>query len=223
MKIFSDGLTRIAKLGLLALAGLLSVLCVISLASRHAGHRKLSGLIDRYRTANQDAQVAPDGKNPSKATSPQEECVKRITDRNVFSPPKKKAFSAKLLGVLGDAAIFAPDKFVKVGESISGAKVMEIGSDWVQLEYEGKPLKLSVFGPGDAAAGPSGPSMPSGPMGAQRGAMVVSGGGPPRMPPSGFKIPPEMIERLKQASPEEREKALSRMPPEIREKIKQAM
>lgn len=222
MKVSSDGFLRVAKLSVLALAVLLSVLSIVALASRHGEHREVSALIERYSKTNREQEKARDPKESKKGKSPQDEQVKRINTRNIFSAAKKKSFSAKLLGILGDWAVFAPDKLVKVGESISGAKVKEIGPDWVALEYEGKPKKLFVFGSTGEASGPSRPgrpSMPSAPPGMPEGAMVVSPGRSGRAMPPGFEVTPEMIEKFKQLTPEQREKALSRMPPEVRAKL----
>ena len=225
MKVSSDGFLRVAKLSVLALAVLLSVLSIVALASRHGEHGEVSALIERYSKTNQEQEKAQDPKESKKGKSPQDEQVERIKRRNVFSPAKKKSFSAKLIGILGDWAIFAPDKLVKVGESVSGAKVTEIGPDWVALEYEGKPKKLFVFGSTGKASGPSPPdrpgrpSMPSGPPGMPKGAMVVSAGRSAKAMPPGFQVTPEMIEQFKKLTPEQREKALSRMPPEVRAKL----
>lgn len=226
MKVSSDGFLRVAKLSVLALAVLLSVLSIVALASRRGDHREVSTLIERYSKTNQEQEKAQDPKESKKGKSPQDEQVERIKRRNVFSPVKKKSFSAKLLGVLGDWAVFAPDKLVKVGGSVSGAKVTEIGPDWVALEYEGKPKKLFVFGSAGGAPGPSGPSapsgppgMPSGPPGMPRGAMVVRSGRSAKAMPAGFQVTPEMIEQFKKLTPEQREKALSSMPPEMRAKL----
>lgn len=223
IRIFSGGVSRIAKVSAVAVAGVLTVLSVVALASRHGDHKEVSALIDRYCKTDEQQGAGDTAKDPKKGKSPQDEQVERIQKRNIFSPAKKKGFSAKLMGILGDSAIFAPSEFVKVGQSVSGAKVKEIGPDWVVVEYEGKPKKLFVFGSGGAPSGPSGPSMPPGSRGMPGGRVIVSSGRtPPAMPP-GFKVTPEMIEQFKQLSPDQREKALSRMPPEVRAKLEKGM
>ena len=146
-----------------------------------------------------------------KGKSPQDEQVERICKRHMFSPaPPKKGFSANLTGVLGDEAFFdGKDKGYKVGQSYKGAKIKEIGPDWVELEFESKPRKLYVFGPG---SGPS-RSAPARGKPAGPGRKIIRGGmpRPPRGPvklPKDFKLTPEMIEAFKAMPPEMKKKAL---------------
>jgi len=234
---------RRSSLGQLAIAApalLLSILSIVAFASRYSDRREVGHLLDRYARTEKDgdstSQPAADAKkqprtrktNPAgkhDRKSPQQEQVARIQKRNIFSPPAKKSFAAKLIGVLGDEAIFQGNKLVKVGGTISGAKVTKIGPDWVEVVYQGKPRKLMVFAAGGPSGAPGGPPRP--PAGGPPG---PPGGAPPavrRMPPGrpggpAFQITPEMIEQFKQMPPEMREKALRHMPPEIRKHFEQA-
>jgi hypothetical protein len=224
MKLSSDSLARVGRLTLIALAGLLSVLSIVACASRHAGHQEISALIDRYRGADKPEPGKAGTSKPSgQARSLQDEQLERVVRRNVFSPPAVKKFSAALIGVLGDEALFSGNECVKVGQAISGATLKQIGPDWVEVEYEGTLKKLYVFGPGGAPSAPASPSGPPGPAGVAGGmAVMPAEAGRPATPPD-FQMTPEMMERLRSMPPEVREKVLSRMPPETREKVQQGL
>jgi len=227
-------LARLAQAGVLALAVLLSVLIAVSLASGEKSREELATLIGRY-TAVGDAggqgsdrgkdpqDGKPGSKNPSKkGKSPQDEQVDRISKRHVFSPdPPKKSLS--LTGVLGDEAYFdGQSKGYKVGQSYKGAKITQIGPDWVQVEIDGKPQKLHVWGAGSVPS-PSGPSVPPSVRAAATPPGVPARPPPTRGMPAGFKLTPEMIEQFKQMPAEVRKRALERMPAEVREKLQKAL
>jgi hypothetical protein len=175
----------------------------------------------------------PRGGDAQKPKTPLDEQVERIAKRHVFSPtPPKQKLSAKLVGVAGSLAFFAgsPDGFA-VGGSFNGVKVLAIGPDWAEVEFEGSRQKLEVFAaspeggpPGGAMAGPSGPPMPPGaqPAGGPPPGAVRAGGGAREMPP-GFKLTPEMIEQFKKMPPEQQKQALDSMPEELREQLKKAL
>ena len=162
----------------------------------------------------------PNGATPE--VNPDDEAVKRIVARSMFCPHPPKAFGAKLTGVLGDSAIFNNSQLVKVGGDVGGGKLLQLGPDWAEVEFEGKKIKQWVFGaagapsPGGAPPGP--PGMPPGARGGMR-----RHGRPPRGMPPVFQLTPEMIEQFKQMPPEHRDRAMQSMPPEMAEKLKQAM
>jgi len=79
--------------------------------------------------------------------NPDDERAQRITQRNIFAPPKPKGFRGQLTGILGDRAIFNGSQSGKVGENVMGAKILDLGPDWAEIEFEGKKQKLWVFQP----------------------------------------------------------------------------
>lgn len=223
---------RAVQWGLLGAVCLLGVLAIFTYALRAAQHGQVAGLIEKYRNSGEaakpddeagedakDNKNAKDKKGPKKAKPPKDPQVERITQRGIFSPPKTKAtFKAELIGVIGDAAIFKDGKIVKVGETYKNAKVIQIGADFVEVQFEGKPIKLAVFGgkPGaPPGAPPGGRTMPG--RAAPRGVRVAAGA--PKLPPEIIK---KMVERLKSLPPEQRERAMARMPAEYRKYIEQA-
>lgn len=251
MKVGSINVARVLWMVLLAMALLMTVLSVRALASRASQHEVNSNLMTRYvgplkesekdkpgNSKDKPAAGATDKSKPGgsstgpggspdkpKGKTPQDEQAERITKRNIFSPPQPpKQFKGKLIGVLGDSALFQDKQMVKVGEQYQGAKVTQIGPDWAELEFEGKPVRLSVFG-GDSGGGGQPPSMPSprrsmSPDGPP-GAVMAPSSAPSRPGRSSTAIPPEAIEQFKKMSPEERQRALPSAPPEILEQLKQ--
>jgi len=139
----------------------------------------------------------PDEAKPKKPTpekakpavNPDDETVKRIVARSMFCPVKPKAFSAKLTGVIGDAAIFNGSQLVVVGGSVGGGKLLEIGADWVEVEFEGNKQKQWVFGKGGGPSPPGAPGPPAGAAPSPRGGRGAMRGGRSRggMPP-GFEL-----------------------------------
>ena len=146
---------------------------------------------DKEKAKEEDKDKAKE-KDEQKAKEPnlQDQQAERITKRNLFVPFKPKTLGAKLIGVLGDEAIFAGDKHAKVDGNVNGAKVLAIGPDWVDLEWEGKTVKQWVFG---ARALP-----PT----------------PPKMP-ADYEVPEEIIERVKKMPPDMQVKALDALPSEV--------
>lgn len=224
----TDRMMRIGGLVLVAAAVLFTVLCVIALATGGPEHRDTDELLVRYdktfrpdkdgRKEPGDKKPTSPAKNSKKTPSPQDKLVELICKKHVFSPdPPKKTY--KITGVLGDLVFFSGnDKGVKVGETHNGAKIKQIGPDWVEVEVEGKTRKLHVFGEGEG--GPSSPTPGAGMRPSRRGPRPGRGArGPRKMPP----LTPEMIERFKSMPPEMQKKALEHMPPEFREKLEKAL
>lgn len=93
----------------------------------------------------------PDEAKPSNETDsdktpdPGARAVERIQKRHLFAPAPPQAFR-KIVGVLGDRVLYPDGASYKVGESFGGATVKAIGSDWVDLEYEGETITIGVFG-----------------------------------------------------------------------------
>jgi len=140
----------------------------------------------RVTQARPGGAAGPKPKPAPKPKSAQGEQAARITKRNVFSPPRAKPkFVAVLIGVLGDQAIFQGGKMLKVGQSIAGAKLTQIGPDWAELVFEGKPRRVDIYSAKASGSGPSGrptrrggpPPMPSGPM--PSGPVAAKGAKPP--------------------------------------------
>jgi hypothetical protein len=121
--------------------------------------------------------------------------VARMAKGNPFVQPK--GFQGRLVGVLGDRAYFEgqPDGF-QVGQDFGGAKLRRLGPDWAELEFDGKPVRLEVFGQG----GGGGPG-PGGRPRRSRGA-AAEGGPPPEalemMRAGGGQMDPAMAEQMAQ-------------------------
>lgn len=142
---------------------------------------------DKPKEKDKPKDKAAETKEPSVA----DEQVKRITERSLFAPVPKKTLGARLIGVLGNEAFFAGGKSAKVGGQIGGAKVVALGPDWVDLEWEGKTIKQWVFSPRKL---------------------------PPKMP-EGYVVPPDIIERAIKLSAQKIKKVLARLPQPIQDQI----
>jgi len=200
--------------------------------SKGGGPESRPGKADRG-SANPGPGGPARGESP-KAKSPQDQQVERITKRHVFSltPPKQK-FSGKLIGVLGNQAFFAgANEGVGVDGMHNGAKVVAIGPDWAEVEFEGAKQKLQVFAPGGEGGPPSpsgpppgGPPMPPPAMGpaGPPPPTPVRAKGPSREMPPGFKLTPEMIEQFKKLPPDKQQEAMQELPEDMREQLKKAL
>lgn len=123
--------------------------------------------------------ASPRGGGPSKRLAAALQAVER---RNIFNPPAPKGFQGRLTGILGDRAIFNGSQWAGVGDNVMGAKVLAIGPDWVEVEFEGEKRQLKIFGDG-FGSGDSG----GGDDGGRRG---WRGRGRGFTPPPGFSPPP---------------------------------
>lgn len=74
-----------------------------------------------------------------------EQVVKRIQERYMFAPAPPQSFRS-VAGVLGDRLLTAGGQTVAIGESYGGAKLIAVNSHWVEFEFEGKPVRVAVFG-----------------------------------------------------------------------------
>lgn len=157
----------------------------------------------------QGPQPVPPGQ--AKPNDPALAAMERVTKRNIFMPEQPKV-PPQLAGVLGRLAYFAGNgEGLAVGGEFNGAKVKQIGGDWVEVEFNGQTQKLSVFGPGGVQGPPGGgPPMPPSP---NRGG--GGGGGP--------EITPEKIAQFKALPPQVQQQILSSMPPEMRAKVEAAL
>lgn len=137
---------------------------------------------------NPKTHAKPGARKPAKGSKKpktrQDKQADRVCQRNIFSPPARKAgFKAVLIGVLGDQAIFQGGKMIPLGGTINGAKLTKIGPGWVEVVFEGKPKRLDIY---SAPVAP--PGRPGGrPRIMPRGMPVPSPGRPG--PPPGAKPP----------------------------------
>ena len=147
-------------------------------------------------TSSGPATGAGAGPDPAPLTDA-DKLVARMAKGNPFVQPK--GFQGRLVGVLGDRAYFEgqPDG-VQVGQDFQGAKLRRLGPDWAELEFDGKPVRLEVFGQGGGGGGPG----PGGRPRRSRGAAAAEGGPPPEalemMRAGGGQMDPAMAERMAQ-------------------------
>ena len=151
--------------------------------------------------------------------------IAKLLANNLFVPPAA-ARPPQCLAILGDAALFG-DKWYKVGDTAAGAKILEIGANFVKVIWNDKEQTLHPFDVEVNYAAPAGGSArPAGPSGQPAPPRTASP--PPSAPseergrsggPSGRgeemrrrfeSLTPEqrqqLFERYQNASPEERER-----------------
>lgn len=71
--------------------------------------------------------------------------LERVSQRNIFSPPRPEGFQGRVVGILGDEVFFEGARTARVGDEFQGAKILAIGPDWVEIEFEGKEQRIAVF------------------------------------------------------------------------------
>jgi hypothetical protein len=143
------------------------------------------------KTESRPAATQPATKQASKSKPADKpiELDPKLAAGRPFSPVVKKRFALKLVGLLGDMAIFSAggsEQSAKVGGQVAGAKVLAVGPDFCEIEFDGKKQTLR-FAPGvPGGGGPSGPSP------GRRGGPppVVPGKAAPAPAPAAVRLPP---------------------------------
>lgn len=103
-----------------------------------------AGLSKRFeKLSPQDGDLKQD--ELKKALEAGKVAIARIKDRHLFVPKPGQPFRS-IRGILGDQVIFESGQAVAVGGNFSGAKVVALGSDWVELEFEEEKIILGVYG-----------------------------------------------------------------------------
>jgi hypothetical protein len=148
------------------------------------------------------------------------ERIKKLTEKNLFAPPAEKPKPPQCTAILGNSALFG-DKWHTLGETVQGAKILDIGPTFVKVVFEGKEQNIVPFDmeiKPNAAGSPPPPELNGNRSRPPQGSTPVTG--PPR-PDSGRpgergqmrrrleSLTPEqrqqMMERYQNASPEEQE------------------
>ncbi len=141
--------------------------------------------------------------------------AERIAERYVFAPRPPERFRS-VQGVLGDVVMLRDGSTVRIGESVDGAQVREIGGNWVRFHHRGEEIVVDVAGSSGGGRVSPGPGMfPSPPGGDFRGrqggsrpergnrpsrASRDSGDGERRSVRLPANVPPEVIERIRERS-----------------------
>ena len=73
-----------------------------------------------------------------------DQAVKRIQERFLFSPRPPEMFR-RVQGVLGDRVLYPGGQSFGIGDNAMGATVVAIGSNWVELEHNGRSIIIDVF------------------------------------------------------------------------------
>ncbi len=121
------------------------VLATATMAKVAQYHIRLADTPKRIETAAK--QNIQDDETVKKLLAKGNELAEALKKKNMFAPPAPKPKQPSCSGIFGDMAIFG-DKCYKVGENAGGAKILEVGANFVKIEWEGKPVDLWPFSPG---------------------------------------------------------------------------
>jgi hypothetical protein len=147
--------------------------------------------------------------------------VKKVTEKNPFAPEAQKPQPPTLAGVMGDEVLIN-GQWYKVGQEVSGAKILKIDPIFVMIDFGGKQQALTPQTSVDPNAGRmqgQGFTRGGGAPGGDRGFGGPGGGGPGgfggrgrggfgNMSPDQMN---QMRDRFMNMSPEERRNAMRQM------------
>lgn len=95
-------------------------------------------------TVAQSKPKGPPSRSSKPATPPSihDTLASQISQRNMFTVKRNPT----LTGVLGDKAYFSDGQSAAPGGSVSMGKILAVGADWAEIEIDGKPQKMNIFG-----------------------------------------------------------------------------
>ncbi|MBN1126854.1 MAG: hypothetical protein JXA82_17745 [Sedimentisphaerales bacterium] len=216
------------KTNLIKMTGVLAVIFAAATVADVVKYQVTTVSLPKVITAAEKNQQQ-DEETVNKYLSQPKESAGGLKRKNMFAPPAAKPNQPVCTGLFGDTAVFG-DKLYKVGEEVSGAKIVSIGPNEVTILWEEKETQLIPFavenGGGSEGDRRSGGRDNSRSRDDRRGGNEMRGptsasGGPPQ---GRFRFEPtadqrarmeEMRERFMNASPEERER--------MREEFRQRM
>jgi hypothetical protein len=127
----------------LVLLGLSAVLAVVILV-RIAGFFVTSARAEKL-IADAAATTKTDPNDTEKYFAKSKEMAEELKKKNLFAPPPKKENPVKgVSGIILPKALIN-GKWHKVGDKIGDAEVLEIGSTFVKIKWEGKEKVFRVF------------------------------------------------------------------------------
>lgn len=135
------GKEGLISISLLCVSGVLGVFILVKLGSFFVTSARVAGLVEE--TVARSKSDPNDAKN---YITRFKEVADELKKKNMFAPPPSKPGwpVSRVQGILGDAA-FINGKWHKVGDDISGAKVLEIRPTYVKIVWEGKEKIFSPF------------------------------------------------------------------------------
>lgn len=131
----------VASISLLCASGALGVLILVRLGSFFVASGRMDRLVQEAA-----AQSKADPNSVKNYIARFKEAADELKKNNMFAPPPPKPGwpVSKVEGILGDTAFINGD-WRKVGDDIGGAKVLEIGPNYVKLEWEGQQKTFFPF------------------------------------------------------------------------------
>ncbi len=120
------------------------ILALVLTGLSAAGWMKITGGNDRVSliTAETLDQIRPDQETAQRYLAQYRKAADQLARNNSFVPPAQTEPPGDCTAIFGDEA-FIGGRWVKAGDTISDAKVLEIGPTAVTLQWEGKRITRS--------------------------------------------------------------------------------
>ncbi len=136
---------QIVAIGLLAASLVMAALVLVKVAGFYLGSAEAQDLAEKAA-----AQKRGDKRDVEEHVAKSRNIADELKQKNLFAPPIKKVHPIKeVQGIIGSDVLIA-GKLYKVGDSIKGAKIVDVGSTAVTIEWEGQ---RKEFAPIAAASG----------------------------------------------------------------------
>jgi hypothetical protein len=131
----------VASISLLCVSGILGILIVVRVGSFYMMSASMERLVEEAV-----AQSKADPNGAKNYIAKFKEAADELKKKNMFAPPPPKPGwpVSRVEGILGNTAFINGD-WRKVGDNIGGAKVLEIGPNYVKLEWEGQQKTFFPF------------------------------------------------------------------------------
>lgn len=148
-----DGLSRsqigwLVVIVLAVLAAYVSYLIVQHVQTARSWDKTVVVLSAKLVPEEDTTESENSGKRQAKPATGQVEvgqaAVLRINSKYLFNAPPAKQFR-NITGFLGDSVIFADGQMKKIGETYDGATIVDMGSNWVDMEFEGETITVGVY------------------------------------------------------------------------------
>ena len=134
---------NVIKIGIAVMAVVLVLMSV-----KVMGDAKLPSGIADFIAAHAQTSGKQEAVKNSLAKSYLTLSAEQAKKRDVFNPIPQKSFAGRIEGVLGDRVYLSGGQNGKVGDMVMGAKILGIGADWAEIEFDGQKRTLWVWGQG---------------------------------------------------------------------------
>ena len=136
----------------MAVMGLASVLAVATISKAAVSMVRVRNIAPAIESAK--ANTVVDTETSKKHLAKFKESAEKLKKENMYDPSQAKPKPPTCTGIIGSRAIIN-GKGYKVGESVSGAELISIGTKDVTVMWEGKETVLPIFSKAGGSSGSS--------------------------------------------------------------------